>query len=77
MVNDKWLGIMPHTSINLLPSVGYDHYPVLMEMNEIQHVPIRYFKFLNCWDNHHSSLDIMSAGIERWRAILCGSSTKK
>ncbi|KAH0697937.1 hypothetical protein KY289_015419 [Solanum tuberosum] len=32
MVNDKWLKVMPQTTIEHLPSVGSDHSPLLMEM---------------------------------------------
>ncbi|XP_049365268.1 uncharacterized protein LOC125830095 [Solanum verrucosum] len=32
MVNDKWLEIMPQTTIEHLSSVGSDHSPLLMEM---------------------------------------------
>ncbi|XP_015162434.1 uncharacterized protein [Solanum tuberosum] len=32
MVNDKWLEVMPQTTVEHLPSVGSDHSPLLMEM---------------------------------------------
>ncbi|XP_049347584.1 uncharacterized protein LOC125812144 [Solanum verrucosum] len=34
MVNDKWLDLMPQTTITHLPSVGSDHCPLLMEMEK-------------------------------------------
>ncbi|XP_049348973.1 uncharacterized protein LOC125813527 [Solanum verrucosum] len=49
MVNDRWLQIMPHTSITHLPSVGSNHCPLLMEMTVRPENHIKYFRFLNCW----------------------------
>ena len=48
MVNDKWLERMSQTNITHLPSVGSDHCPLLMEINESKENVIKYFKFLNC-----------------------------
>ncbi|KAM3286888.1 hypothetical protein P3S67_025687 [Capsicum chacoense] len=57
MVNDKWLETMPHTSITHLPSVGSDHCPLLMEVQEIPQTNIRYFKFLHWWTENQTFLD--------------------
>lgn len=57
MVNDKWLEDMPHTNITHLPSVGSDHYPLLMEMITRTNNPIKYFRFLNFWTDHSTFLD--------------------
>ncbi|KAK4707384.1 hypothetical protein R3W88_033073 [Solanum pinnatisectum] len=54
MVNDKWLQVMPHTSITHLPFVGSNHCPLLMEMNARPENYIKYFRFLNCWTDHPS-----------------------
>ncbi|XP_055814708.1 uncharacterized protein LOC129884436 [Solanum dulcamara] len=59
MVNDKWLETMPLTSITHLPSVGSDHCPLLMEMIDQHHNPIKYFKFLNCWPEQPSFMDLV------------------
>ncbi|WMV15018.1 hypothetical protein MTR67_008403 [Solanum verrucosum] len=60
MANDKWLQDMPHTSITHLPSVGSDHFPILMEMNVRQVNYIKYFRFLNCWADQPTFLDTMT-----------------
>ncbi|KAK6793719.1 hypothetical protein RDI58_007172 [Solanum bulbocastanum] len=54
MANDKWLHVMPHTSVTHLPSVGSDHYPLLMEMYAKTDEGIKYFKFLNVWTSQPS-----------------------
>ncbi|XP_069148286.1 uncharacterized protein [Solanum lycopersicum] len=54
LANDKWLEKMPHTNITRLPSVGSDHCPLLMEMNDRKDEVIKYFKFLNCWTENDS-----------------------
>ncbi|KAG5615000.1 hypothetical protein H5410_014824 [Solanum commersonii] len=54
MVNDRWLKDMPHTSITHLPSVGFDHCPLLMKMNARPDNHIKYFRFLNCWADQPS-----------------------
>lgn len=70
MVNDKWLEIMPHTSITHLPSVGSDHCPLLMEVQEIPHSNIRYFKFLHCWTDNQTFLDTVR---ECWNGDTTGN----
>ncbi|KAK4717420.1 hypothetical protein R3W88_015758 [Solanum pinnatisectum] len=55
MVNDRWLQDMPHTNITHLPSVGSDHYPLLMEVNARSEDHIKYFKFLNSLVNEQPS----------------------
>ena len=52
MVNDKWLDKMPQSNITHLPSVGSDHCPLLLEMNNTQSTVIKYFKFLNYWTDN-------------------------
>ena len=56
MVNDKWLDMMPQSNITHLPSVGSDHCPLLLEMNNIQTPVIKYFRFLNCWTDNETFL---------------------
>ncbi|TMW81069.1 hypothetical protein EJD97_012226, partial [Solanum chilense] len=56
MVNDNWLDMMPQSSITHLPSVGSDHSPLLMEMNNNQSTVIKYFKFLNYWTENDNFL---------------------
>ncbi|XP_049343830.1 uncharacterized protein LOC125808125 [Solanum verrucosum] len=61
MVNDSWLEYMPQTTIIHLPSVGSDHYPLLMEMNARRDDHIKYFKFLNYCADQPNFLDIVQA----------------
>ncbi|XP_049405105.1 uncharacterized protein LOC125868520 [Solanum stenotomum] len=49
MVNNKWLEVMPQTTIEHLPSVGSDHSPLLMEMIRKNESHTKYFKILQCW----------------------------
>ncbi|XP_055825760.1 uncharacterized protein LOC129894213 [Solanum dulcamara] len=70
MVNDKWLDIMPHTSITHLPSVGSDHCPLLLEMVDHHHNPIKYFRFLNCWPDQPSFMDTIK---ECWSRSVAGN----
>ncbi|XP_015160504.1 uncharacterized protein [Solanum tuberosum] len=49
MVNDKWLDVMPQTTIENLSSVGSDDSPMLMEMTRVNESHIKYFKFLHFW----------------------------
>ncbi|KAK4733752.1 hypothetical protein R3W88_008013 [Solanum pinnatisectum] len=65
LVNDNWLGKMPQTNIIHLPSVGSDHCPLLMEMTLKEEDHIRYFKFLNCWTDQPTFLDIVKACWEK------------
>ncbi|XP_055814172.1 uncharacterized protein LOC129883562 [Solanum dulcamara] len=60
MVNDKWLEVMPQTTITHLPTVGSDHCPLLLEFTEHHQHHIKYFKFMNCWTDHHSFMDTVS-----------------
>ncbi|XP_055826362.1 uncharacterized protein LOC129894731 [Solanum dulcamara] len=60
MVNDKWLEVMPQTTITHLPTVGSDHCPLLLEFTEHHQHQIKYFKFMNCWTDHHSFMDTVS-----------------
>ncbi|XP_055824941.1 uncharacterized protein LOC129893436 [Solanum dulcamara] len=59
MANNRWLETMPLTSITHLPSMGSDHYPLLLEMVDQHHNPIKYFKFLNCWPEHPSFIELV------------------
>lgn len=65
MVNDRWLEIMPQTTIDHLPSVGSDHTPFLMEMMVRQENTIKYFKFLHCWVENSSFIDTVRGCWER------------
>ncbi|KAH0765178.1 hypothetical protein KY285_001049 [Solanum tuberosum] len=56
MVNDKWLELMPQTTITHLPSVGSDHCPLLMEMEVRLENKFKYFKFLHCWTENENFL---------------------
>lgn len=59
MVNNKWLEVMPQTTIDHLPAISSDHTPLLMEMTLKQEIPIKYFKFLHCWTDNSKFLDIV------------------
>ncbi|XP_055822099.1 uncharacterized protein LOC129890602 [Solanum dulcamara] len=59
MANDRWMETMPLTSITHLPSVVSDHCPLLLEMVDQHHNPIKYFKFLNCWPEHPSFIKLV------------------
>ncbi|KAH0772311.1 hypothetical protein KY290_016292 [Solanum tuberosum] len=65
LVTDDWLEKMPQTTITHLPSVGSDHYPLLMEIIARKEDHIKYFKFLNCWADQPKFLDIVKACWER------------
>ncbi|WMV32724.1 hypothetical protein MTR67_026109 [Solanum verrucosum] len=65
LVNDAWLEKMPQTTITHLPSVGYDHCPLLLELNANEEEHIKYFKFLNCWADHNKFLDIVKTCWQR------------
>lgn len=56
---------MFHTIVSHLPSVGSDHCPSLLEMVDKQVIPIRYFKFFNCWTNQQSFLETVSNYLNR------------
>ncbi|WMV30207.1 hypothetical protein MTR67_023592 [Solanum verrucosum] len=56
MVNDKWLEVMPQTTIQNLSSVGSDHSPLLMEMTKVIENHIKYFKFLHFWVDNSNFL---------------------
>ncbi|XP_055824484.1 uncharacterized protein LOC129893019 [Solanum dulcamara] len=60
MVNDKWLEVMPQTTITHLPTVGSDHCPLLLEFTEHYQHHIKYFKFLNCWTDHPSFMETVN-----------------
>ncbi|XP_055800325.1 uncharacterized protein LOC129869710 [Solanum dulcamara] len=59
MVNDKWLDMMPMTTITHLASTGSDHCPLFMECAERQNNATKYFKFLHCWVDNDSFLDVV------------------
>ncbi|KAK4731257.1 hypothetical protein R3W88_024245 [Solanum pinnatisectum] len=65
MVNDKWLEIMPQTTISHLPSVGSDHTPLLMEITETTNQGINYFKFLHCWVDNVSFMDTVTSCLNK------------
>ncbi|KAK4707383.1 hypothetical protein R3W88_033072 [Solanum pinnatisectum] len=57
MVNDKWLEVMPQTTVEHLSSVGSDHTPLLLEMIRKSDRHIKYFKFLHCWVDNDSFME--------------------
>ena len=61
---------MPQSSITHLPSVGSDHSPLLMEMNNNQSNVIKYFKFLNYWTENVSFLQIVE---NCWKKKVIGN----
>ena len=70
MTNDKWIDIMPHSSITHLPSIGSDHSPLLMEIGDIQSNIIKYFRFLNCWTENDSFLSTVE---QCWNRAATGN----
>lgn len=65
MVNDKWLELMPQTTILHLYSVGSDHLPLLIEIIANVENNVRYFKFLHCWVHHEGFIDLVKACWDR------------
>lgn len=59
MINEKWLAMMPQTTIEHLPYVSFDHTPLLMEMVIRQDIHTKYFKFLHFWVENDTFLDTM------------------
>ncbi|KAG5576483.1 hypothetical protein H5410_056617 [Solanum commersonii] len=57
MVNDKWLEVMPQTTIEHLSSVGFDHSPLLIEMVRKTGSHTKYFKFLHRWVDNKNFLE--------------------
>ncbi|WMV45632.1 hypothetical protein MTR67_039017 [Solanum verrucosum] len=70
MVNDKWLELMPQTTITHLPSIGSDHCPLLMEMEARSKHRVKYFKFLHCWTENVNFLDIVKGC---WQKKISGN----
>ncbi|XP_049348976.1 uncharacterized protein LOC125813531 [Solanum verrucosum] len=69
MVNDKWLEIMPQTTIEHLSSVGSDHNPLLMELVRKNENHIKYFKFLHCWVDN---VNFMETARKCWDTDVTG-----
>ncbi|XP_049343831.1 uncharacterized protein LOC125808126 [Solanum verrucosum] len=65
LVNDNWLQGIPQTTITHLPSVGSDHCPLLMEIEDKVKQPIKYFKFLHCWTEHEELNNVVKACRDR------------
>lgn len=65
MVNDKWLEIMPLTTVTHLSSVGSDHCPLLVEMATKADNTTRYFKFLNSCVDELEFMDVVQKCWER------------
>ncbi|KAK4733755.1 hypothetical protein R3W88_008016 [Solanum pinnatisectum] len=57
MVNDKWLEVMPLTTIEHLSFVGSDHTPLTLEMVRKNDRHIKYFKLLHCWVDKDSFME--------------------
>ncbi|WMV50120.1 hypothetical protein MTR67_043505 [Solanum verrucosum] len=70
MVNDKWLELMPQTTITHLPSVGFDHCPLLMELEVRLEHKIKYFKFLHCWTENENFFDTLKGC---WQKKISGN----
>lgn len=74
MVFDAWLKDIPLSTITHLSSVGSDHCPLLLEMQERVDSYVKYFKFLDCWVEHPIFINTVEncwqkpcAGIPMWR----------
>ncbi|XP_055814560.1 uncharacterized protein LOC129884256 [Solanum dulcamara] len=65
MVNDRWLEIMPMTTVTHLASTGLDHCPLLVECQDNHSNPIKYFKFLHCWTENDTFLDTVKTCWDR------------
>ncbi|XP_015087005.1 uncharacterized protein LOC107030129 [Solanum pennellii] len=61
---------MPQTNITHLPSVGSDHCPLLMEINDKKNAVIKYFKFLNCWTDNEPFFKTVE---QCWQRKVIGS----
>ncbi|XP_018633707.1 uncharacterized protein [Nicotiana tomentosiformis] len=70
MVNDNWLISFPATTISHLSSIGFDHNPLLMEMNIRQDTSKKYFKFLNCWVENEGFIPLVH---EVWNQEVRGN----
>ncbi|KAG5605885.1 hypothetical protein H5410_027377 [Solanum commersonii] len=70
MVNDKWLEVMPQTTIGHHSSVGSDHNPLLMEMARQSGSHTKYFKFLHCWVDNENFLETIQ---KCWDRELTGT----
>ncbi|KAG5580340.1 hypothetical protein H5410_050967 [Solanum commersonii] len=70
MVNDKWLEVMPQTTIEHLSSVGSDHNPLLMEMVRKNENHIKYFKFLHCWVDNANFMETVR---KCWERVVTGN----
>jgi len=78
MVNDKWLEVMPQTTIENLSSVGSDHTPLLMEMIRANESHIKYFKFLHFWvENGTFMKTVQQCGKKKCLVIQCGDYIRK
>lgn len=65
MVNNKWLEIMPQSTITHLPTVSFDHCLLLLEMTARFDGAIKYFKILNFWVDQLGFMDTMEECWER------------
>ncbi|WMV30181.1 hypothetical protein MTR67_023566 [Solanum verrucosum] len=74
MVNDKWLEVMPQTTIENLSSVGSDHTPLLMEMFQANESHIKYFKFLHYWVENDT---FMKTVHQCWTKEVSGNPMRK
>ncbi|XP_049399718.1 uncharacterized protein LOC125863743 [Solanum stenotomum] len=59
MVNDKWLEVMPQTTIDHLSCVSSDHSPLLMVLTRTKESHTKYFKFLHFWVDNDSFMKIV------------------
>jgi len=74
MVNDKWLEVMPQTTIENLSSVGSDHTPLLMEMFRANESHIKYFKFLHYWVENDTFMKTVQ---QCWTKEISGNPMRK
>lgn len=57
MGNDKWLEVMPMSTVTHLASTGSDHCPQLLECVDRNTTTIKQFKFLHCWVDNTTFLN--------------------
>ncbi|XP_026434070.1 uncharacterized protein LOC113331583 [Papaver somniferum] len=70
LATDAWLDIFPNSTISNLPSLRYDHNPIILNTNpnwKQGHIP---FKFFGPWLNHQDCKDII---VECWKKNHKGS----
>ncbi|XP_049386507.1 uncharacterized protein LOC125850697 [Solanum stenotomum] len=69
MVNDKWLELMPQTTITHLPSVGSYHCPLLMEMEVRLEHKIKVLAEENLWESYvetTAEVKLLASTLSTW-----------